>query len=294
MKYLLLVLATLAASAKSIVCKKIGHDTSNTKQVMFFNSSIFLLASITILVCFSNKIKSFFEISPFSFWFSLVFAAFLLLTQILQIYSMSRGFASLTSLIFSCGFLIPIFFSAIFLNEPISVWQIIGIAILLLSLIIVLKPSKDGRFSVIWLIFAIASMLSSGTTAVIQKIHQNSDFKHELAPFIFYALLFSAIFSFILSLIIKGDGKSKCTEMFKSKSALLLILADGIIVGVLNFTNLKLAGTIPAVIHFPVYNILSMILTAISGRVFFKEKVEKRKLIGFGIGLVAITIIGLL
>ena len=294
MKYLLLALATLAASGKSIVCKKIGNDTRNVRQVMFFNSNIYLFASLIILICFSAKIKSFFEISAFSFWFSLVFAAFLLLTQMLQIYSMSSGFASLTSLIFSCGFLIPIFFSALFLDEPLSVWQIIGIAILLLSLAVVLKPSKDGSFSVAWLILAVGSMLSSGITAVIQKIHQNSDFKEELAPFVFYALLFSAVFSFILSFLIKGSGEARRTEIYKSKSVLLLMLADGIIVGGLNYANLSLAGAIPAVIHFPVYNVLSMILTAIAGRVFFGEMIGRRRLIGFGIGLAAITVIGLL
>ena len=294
MKYLLLILATLAASGKSIVCKKIGHDTQNARQVMFFNSNIYLLASAIILICFSGKIKSFFEISAFSFWFSLVFAAFLLLTQILQIYSMSIGFASLTSLIYSCGFLIPIFFSALFLDEPISVFQIIGIAILLASLVIVLKPSKDGSFSVAWLILAVASMLSSGVTAVIQKIHQNSDFKEELAPFVFYALLFSAVLSLILSFIVKGNGKAGRTEIYRSKSVLLLMIADGIIVGGLNYANLSLAGAIPAIIHFPVYNVLSMILTAVVGRVFFREIIGKRRLIGFGIGLIAITVIGLL
>ncbi len=294
MKYLLLALATLASSAKSIVCKKIGHDTQNARQVMFLNSNIYMLASLIILICFSNKINSFFEISAFSFWFSLVFAAFLLLTQMLQIYSMSSGFASLTSLIFSCGFLIPIFYSALFLDESISIYQIIGIAILLVSLVVVLKPSKDGSFSVMWLILAVASMLSSGFTAVIQKIHQCSEFKEELAPFIFYALLFSAAFSFILSFLIKGDCTEKRTAIYKSKSALLLMLTDGLIVGILNFSNLKLAGTIPAVIHFPVYNVCSMILTAIVGRLLFGERVGVRKLIGFGIGLAAITVIGLL
>ena len=62
----------------------------------------------------------------------------------------------------------------------------------------------------------------------------------------------------------------------------------------MNFVNLKLAGAIPAVIHFPVYNVASMMLTAVAGRVFFGERIGRRKLLGFGIGLIAITIIGLL
>jgi drug/metabolite transporter (DMT)-like permease len=137
-------------------------------------------------------------------------------------------------------------------------------------------------------------MLSSGTTAIIQKVHQNSDFKAELAPFIFYALLFASLFSLILSFVFKGDGVTKRTAIYKSKPSLLLIFIDGAIIGILNFANLKLAGTIPAVIHFPVYNVCSMLLIAVMGRILFKEKIGARKLVGFGIGLIAITIIGLL
>ena len=294
MKYLLLALATVAATSKSVVCKKIGNDNSDARGVMFMNANIFFIAAITILICFLGKIKSFFEISPFSFFLSIGFAAFLLFTQIMQIYSMSRGFASLTSLIFSTGFLIPIFFSAKFLNEPISIYQLIGIGLLLVSLVVVLSPSKDGKFSVLWLIFTVASTLGSGINAVIQKIHQCSEYKSELAPFVFYALLFGSAFSLIMSFIMKGEGKIKRTDLYKTKNTLILMLIDGIIVGVLNFANLKLAGTIPAVIQFPVYNVLSMILIAVAGRVFFGEKTGVRKIIGFAIGLCAITIIGLL
>ena len=124
--------------------------------------------------------------------------------------------------------------------------------------------------------------------------HQNSEFKEELIPFIFYALLFASVFSLVFSFVFKGKADTKRCDVYKNKTALFLILADGAIVGVLNFVNLKLAGTIPAVIHFPVYNVASMMLTAVAGRLFFGERIGARKLIGFGIGLIAITIIGLL
>jgi drug/metabolite transporter (DMT)-like permease len=137
-------------------------------------------------------------------------------------------------------------------------------------------------------------MIGSGANAVIQKIHQNSDFKAELAPFIFYAFLFAALFSFILSLTLKKDADTKNVSLYKKKSSVLLMIIGGAVIGILNVMNLKLAGQLPAVIHFPVYNICSMILTSLAGRLFFKEKIGKRKLIGFIIGLFAITIIGLL
>lgn len=294
MNYVLLILATVCSSLKAIICKGIGENNDRVRSVTFLNANMFAISAITILICYANKIKSFFEISSFSFVLAIIFAVFLLFTQITQIFAMSRGFASLSSLIYSCGFLIPIFFSAIFLNECISVFQIIGIVILIFSLTVILPPERNGKFSFVWLTFALLSMMGSGANAVIQKIHQNSNFKAELAPFIFYAFLFASVFSLILSITVRNDTDVKNVSFYKKKSAVLLMIFGGAVIGILNVMNLKLAGQLPAIIQFPVYNICSMILTALAGRLFFKEQIGKRKLIGFIIGLLAITIIGLL
>ena len=67
----------------------------------------------------------------------------------------------------------------------------------------------------------------------------------------------------------------------------------GLCVGFLNILNLTLAGKLPAVIQFPIYNIGGMILTGVLGAILFGEKNTKKQLIGFGIGCVSILIIGL-
>ena len=294
MKYLLLVLVTVAASAKAIICKKIGHDSSDVRSVLFLNANIFAVGAITILICNLNKINTFINISLFSILLSVVFAFFLLFTQITQVFAMSYGLASLSSFIYSCGFLLPIFFSAIFLSEAISLYQVFGIAVLLISLVVILSPEKNGKFSFLWLTFALMSMIGSGTNAIIQKIHQSSQFKNELVPFIFFAMVFASLLSFVASLVIKGDGPAPYKRIYSKKSAVILMIAGGIVVGGMNVANLMLAGRIPAVIQFPVYNICSMILTALAGKIFFKEKIGRRKLIGYVIGLAAITVIGIL
>ena len=163
MNYILLILATVCSSLKAIICKGIGESSNRVRSVMILNANMFAISAITILICYANKIKSFFGISSFSFILALIFAVFLLFTQITQIFAMSRGFASLSSLIYSCGFLIPIFFSAIFLNESISVFQSIGIAILIFALTVILPPERDGKFSFVWLAFALLSMIGSGS-----------------------------------------------------------------------------------------------------------------------------------
>ena len=71
------------------------------------------------------------------------------------------------------------------------------------------------------------------------------------------------------------------------------ILFSGACIGALNVLNLTLAGKLPAVIHFPIYNLGSMILTGAAGALIYGERINKIQLIGFAIGCAAILIIGL-
>jgi drug/metabolite transporter (DMT)-like permease len=232
------------------------------------------------------------NVSRFSLAWAGIFSCFLLFTQLMQILAMSRGFVSLSTLIYSCGFLVPIFYCALFLNEPISPWQILGIVILLCALVIVLPPEKNGKFSFLWLTFILLATLGSGTNAIIQKIHQASDFRGELVPFLILSLGFASILSFAASLL--SPGESRRQELYRGRGSVTLMLLGGIVVGGMNVANLTLAGKLPAVIQFPVYNVCSMLLTALAGRVLFGERIGRRKLVGFLVGLGAITIIGLL
>ena len=240
-----------------------------------------------------KDVDSVFGISGFSFWLAVLFSFFLLFTQSTEIFAMNFGTVSMTMMVFTCGFLVPIFYGCIFLNESISPYQIIGLLVLFVALFLIISPKRGEKFSFIWLILTVLATLGSGTNAIIQKIHQASEFKNELMPFLFYSLLFASVLSFGAFLVTsrgvsldKGDGSKIGTAVF--------LTLGGICVGVLNILNLSLAGKLPAVIQFPIYSVGSMILSGLGGRVIWGERMSTRKLIGFAVGSVAITVIAVL
>ncbi len=294
MDYILLILVTVFCSARAIIMKKMGHDSSDMSGVLFLNSNIFFIGSVTVLTLSVGEIGSLFCVSQTSLLLALIFAIFLLIMQVTLMLSLGTGAASLSTLIYSAGFLIPIFYSAIFLGESISVYQWLGILLLSVSLVFIIPPKKGERLSIKWLIFATSSMVGSGSLAVVQKIHQNSPYKGELRGFIFFGLLFAAILLFAAALVTKHGSKREIFELYSSKKTTVLLIAVGIIVGYLNVTNTSLTGRLPSVIHFPVYNGCSMILTAVAGRVLFGERIGRLKLCGFILGLTSIIVIGLL
>lgn len=290
MIYLLLILSMLMSVGKALSCKKIGVVSGDFKSLMSTNSGVFLVAALCVFATLIGDLNSILNISSYSLMLSLAFAGVMVFTQATQSVAMAKGSSSSTILIYSCGFLIPVVWSSFVYSEPISVAQYGGMAILLVALYLIVAPGKMGVFSVFWLVFAVFAMTGSGVTAIIQKVHQHSDFAHELRVFLMYTFVFCSAMSFLLSKIPFGGKPSSV----KGSKRLTISVVSGLFVGLLNILNLTLAGKIPAVILFPVYNVGGMIMTGVAGALIFKEKNTPKQIWGFVIGCVAIAVIGLL
>ena len=293
MDLFLLFCATLTATSKILVCKKIGRDTSGKSGVFLHNGALFAIGAFVILATLLTDIRSVFEISSYSFVLALLFAVFLLSKQAAEILALKFGAVSMTELVLSCGFLVPIFYGCFFLGESISPLQIGGLCVLIAALVMIISPKKSERLCIGWLVLAVLSALSSGINAVIQKIHQASEYDFELMPFLFFSLLFCAVFSFIAAFLTRGRTKPVKSASFSKGYLVFLLVFGGLCVGILNILNLRLAGKLPAVVQFPIYSIGTMILTGLAGKFIYKETIGTRKLIGFIIGCIAITVIAI-
>ena len=287
MNYLLLILATFASATKAIVCKRIGTTKVSEHRRYTETSFIYLFAALTVF--FASFLNGKLYFSTKTFFISLIFAITLFFTQITQMYAMRFGPASVTTLIYSFGFLIPVFYGSFVLGERISYLQIIGIIIAILSLLLITNATTDKKCG-IWLCFSLFAAIGSGLNAVIQKFHRSVADEKE----IYTLLIFSFIFVSLLSLIISRIIKKPEVKDPPFRLSLNFTLFSGIAIGFLNILNFILAGKIPAVIHFPIYNIGAMIIVTTFARILFKEKLVKKQIVGSVIGMAAILIIGLL
>ena len=291
MNYFLLLIATLSATGKAIFCKLVG--SAKGKQAFLLNFEAFFAAFLVSLIFAAEELKSIGKISLFSVLLALAFGFSVAFTQYTQMKAMNSGSPSLTTLRYSSAFLIPIIFSYFAWDNPISAWQIVGIVILLLALaLIVIEPGKS-RANGIWIICTVLATLGSGINAILQKTHQNSSHSSEIKLFLVLALLFSSLFCLFLYLLSKGE---RVTPKKEKRGVIILFFPIflGVTVAFLNFVNLKLAGVLPAAIQFPIYNVGSLILTSAISVLAFGERLSKRKLVGYFVGVGAILIVGLL
>ena len=292
MNYLLLVVATAASSGKAIFCKLCGSAKGRNSFLVNFKS--FFVAFLISLAFAARDLKNIPEISLFSLFLAIAFGFSVGFTQLTQMKAMATGPASVTTLIYSSSFLIPIIFASFVWSEPVSVWQIVGVGALLVALFLIVFERGGGRANAVWLIFVALATLGSGANAIIQKTHQRSEFSSELNLFLVFALLFSALFSLAMYFISRPSEKSDAkSEKGGASLSILFPLVLGASVGCLNFLNLKLASKLPSVVHFPVLNVGSLILTSVISIICFKERLSPRRIAGFILGVGAILLIGL-
>ncbi len=288
MEYFLLTLATAASATKALVCRSLGTRATAKRRVLQDNAFIFLFSALAVLVA-----SAFLGGLSFSYQTVLIgvgFAASLLFTQLMQMIAMGRGPASVTTLIYSYGFIVPIVYSAIALGEEISVMQYVGIGLSAVSLFFIVSPQRDRRASLGWLLVAMLSALGSGMNAVIQKLHRAVAPEGEITSLLLVSFTLAALFSFGFSLLAKGEHF--CDGGIAKR--LGFVAFSGGAIGGLNILNLIIAGKLPAVVQFPIYNIGSLIIVGLVAGFVYKDRVSIKQLIGFVIGTMSVLTIGLL
>ena len=294
--YLILALSTMMTSGKALFCKAIGTGKYSRKETAVLNFKAFFVAFICAVIFVIGRLGDILTVSSFSLVMAIFFGLSVALTQIMQAKALGNGSSSIVTLIYSCGFLVPIFYGLIFWGEEVSIYQWLGVALILASLTLIVFKTEKSSAILTWLPFAILAMLGSGINAIFQKTHQYSEFADELPFFLVFALFFSTLFTGAASLVISGKGGSpaQLTKKQRMMKNIVIPICLGICVGMLNFLNLSLSGRLPSVILFPVSNIGGLILTSVISGIIYKDKPTKRQLVGLITGVIAILMVGIL
>ena len=143
--YFLLALSTAAAASKALLCKALGVGTYSERQTILLHFRSLLIAACCSLLFVIGDIHQLFEISAFSLVLSVFFGLSMAITQVFQAKAMSKGPASMVSLIYSCGLLLPIFYGLLFWDEHVSPFQWVGVSLLFVVLILMTEGKGKKR-----------------------------------------------------------------------------------------------------------------------------------------------------
>ena len=308
MVILMLILSVLAYVAIMLLSGSLG------KNVFQNNRDRFVFQMSRDILCFLMMALLFHTFRPHGFTLLLSGAMgfAVLLSSVFSITSYRYGPVGISIMIFSSfTMLLSSLAGPIFWGEPISLLQIAGMALSILSMFLITEKSLVKKASFKWILCLLLAGIGGGMQGPVQKILATSPYAEESTEFITYTFAFSVTASFLAMLIVCGDfGKKKKHAVIDSCSAsvaesagaeklsyringkiFFAFFGAAILSLFLNINNLDLVKKLPTVIFFPSYTVGGLLLTNIATGVLFKEKMTLRQKIGFAVGLLALLLI---
>ena len=230
--------------------------------------------------------------------YSLLFAVATSTCCITSVLALRYGSLALTSLISSYSLMLPTMYGFFRFHDPVYITQLIGIALLLVSLYLTnmtKKSQKEGdvpaeksHFSMKWLVLVIVMALTNGMCAIVQKEEQyrfDGAYKNE---FMMVALLVSFAVLTVVGLILERRDIGVVIK----KGAIPAVLT-GAANGATNLLVMVVTATIAASIFFPVISGGGMVLAYILSVTLFKEKFTTGQKIGILLGVVSLVFLNL-
>ncbi len=280
MNYLLLVASSLCNAMKNVYAKKSNAYINEKHNIYTYNFYMFLIAFLVMLFF---GLFSWTGISLQTVIMGTVNGAFLIIAQIILIKATNIGDVSVSSLFYSCGFLVPTFASVFMYDEQISFIQVIGVILIIVSFAVTVE--KKEKATAKWFVLAVSLLLCNGVLGLVQKMFRMSEFRHQQSCFQLITFFIGMIFAFCLM--------PKKNMSLPSKGFLTTVFGSGIALVLLNVINVYVSGVLPAIIVFPCTNGGGIIASAILARILIREKISLRKKAGIAIGVAAICLIAL-
>ena len=180
------------------------------------------------------------------------------------------------------GMLLPYVYGVLFLNEPLTALRIVGVAVIGVAVVL----SCRGTYKVSPWVYGLCVVvfLLNGGVSIFSKIHQIETAQPVISTTAF--VMYGGVGRFVFS---SGALLAQGKKAEKPKASFLWIMgiaaAAAAISGASYLLQLTGAAALPATVLYPMVTGGSIIFSALSGRVFFREKLSVYQLVSIGLCL---------
>lgn len=233
------------------------------------------------------------QFSLFTVLLGILFGLAICLQQVSASFALARGPFSYTTVIISMSTMISALSGVLFWEEALRPLQIVGMGLMALCLVFSVKKEKENKkASLIWLLLSLFSCLCNGALGIMQKAHQSSVHKNELAAFLVIAFAVSCLFALGALCFMRlsnrhGTRPSRPDAVFALPVLLGLVLLAGISTAFNHCINLYLSGVIPAAVFFPIVNGGGLMLVTLVSFFVYHERLTARQWLGLCAGVAA-------
>lgn len=188
----------------------------------------------------------------------------------------------LSSIFMKLGILVSTLISVVWFRELPTALQVIGF-ILAVTAIVIINYRKGASLSRgSWALIVMLCMSGMGDgMSKVYEVYGN--------PAIENLFLF---FTFLSALVL-----CLCLMVHKKECLGLKELGYGALLGIPNFFSslflLKALSSVPGVIAFPTYSVATILVVALAGLLVFREKLEKKQIVGSILICIALVLLNL-
>ena len=187
----------------------------------------------------------------------------------------------------AAGMIIPCVIGHFFWLEKLSILSVVGILLTMTS-IVLLKDSKTDKkkFKTVGIVIGIVVFLTSGGVMVAQKLMGLYFAGQSIGAYNFYSFI---VAFFILCFF----AKSKNIDKKSKKAVLICSMGSAVSLSIISIVMTKMAGSVPSVVLFPLFNGLGIIFVCVGSVFVFKEKLSIKNIVGLLLGVCGLCLVNL-
>ncbi len=274
----------------------IKRNVKNTSEFFLLNGFISLFCAVALAILGGFD----FNTSWYSVIAGLIFGAVTMAFLITNSMAVRIGPYGYTTLIVSMSTAVTAVSGAIFWGEILTLTKIAGIILMCTCFFFTINTDKEAgkKTNLKWLILSIACLIFNAAIGLIQKVHQNTEHKNELTPFLVTAFIAAALVTFgIYAITFIKEKRNKTfvnnTEEPVIRARTFRLIAMTLICGICTAAtfaiNLYLSGVADSSVFFPIVNGVPLMLSLVISFLFFKERLTKKQIAGLIIGIASVV-----
>lgn len=279
--YLLFII--IATAVQNVTKKAFNKSLKGIGAFTFSAISVFT-ACIFFLILSGFNLPMSIKIVPYALGFSVSYFCATLFTFL----SIQVGSLSLTSLVISYSLILPALYGIIFDGEKTNIWIYLGLALLVVSIVLLNAKKGDTKITLKWSVFAVISLIGNGSCAIIQT-SQTKRFQGDYDnTFMFLALGISFIALMLFALF---SEKKEISHSLKKGSYLMVLC--GFANGLANLFVMLGSTVINKSIMFPIVSAGGIVVTWIISMFIYKEKLTKSQNLAMILGIMSIIFLNI-
>jgi len=278
---------------QNLFTKKTSISINGSTQLLIYTAYQYMVSMVLsiLLLPATDSI----QLSPTAILISFIGGIAMFCSSMSSLMALQKGsLFILTSLASSMSIVIPTVASTFLFHEPMSIWQVLGVCVLLYASYLLLGCSKEmyKQFSVKTVLYLLGIFTAEGITMLSQKCYVGYVSGEGVAVFNFLA--FGT--AFVLTAIMSVGGIYKDRVSIRKVMNKELLTCGAVLASML-FLVMYLgtigASLVPAVVLYSLVAGGSLIMATLVSTVAFKEPLTKKNITGILISIAALIVINI-